>query len=73
MLAPCITVLSTSKKAAAVGIGGVAQRQLDLGVGGGRLPGQSGPLLEVQRAARTVRGSALTAGKRSRRLRALAL
>ena len=45
MLAPCMTVLSTSKNAAAVGSGGVGQRGLHLGGRGGRLAGERRALL----------------------------
>ena len=44
MLAPCITVLSTSKNAAAVGSAGVSSARLDLGGGGRRLARQRRPL-----------------------------
>ena len=48
MLAPCMTVLSTSKNAAAVGSAGVVERGLDLGRRRSGLAGQLGALLQVQ-------------------------
>ena len=50
MLAPCITVLSTSKNAAAVGSSGVVERGLHLGGRGRRLAGQGRALLQVARS-----------------------
>ena len=49
MLAPCMTVLSTSKNAAAVGSERVVERGLDLGRGRGRLAGERRALLQVER------------------------